>query len=117
MSSFGPGGPPKKPPRRNLSVSPTNNGQPFSYTSPNHQQQNHGGRRQTRSPSNDSPYSQQSQGSVSGMSFDETQLTERQRTNRLFASARESARTSGGIALSSSSKCLNLKSDLNLSVK
>ncbi|XP_065354530.1 ankyrin repeat and sterile alpha motif domain-containing protein 1B [Calliphora vicina] len=106
MSSFGPGGPPKKPPRRNLSVSPTNSGQPFSYTSPNHQQQNNYGRRQTRSPSNDSPYSHQSHGSVGGISFDESQLTERQRGNRLFASARETARTSGGISLSSSTDML-----------
>ncbi|TMW46773.1 hypothetical protein DOY81_008147 [Sarcophaga bullata] len=106
LSSFGPGGPPKKPPRRNLSVSPTNSGQPFSYTSPNHQQQNNFGRRHTRSPSNDSPYSHQSHGSVGGISFDESQLTERQRGNRLFASARESTRTSGNVSLSSSTDML-----------
>ncbi|XP_013116012.2 ankyrin repeat and sterile alpha motif domain-containing protein 1B [Stomoxys calcitrans] len=106
LSSFGPAAPPKKPPRRNLSVSPTNSGQPFSYTSPNHQQQGTHGRRQARSPSNDSPYSHQSHSSVGGMSFDETQLSERQRGSRLFASARETTRSSAGISLSSSTDML-----------
>uniref|UniRef100_A0A1I8MHD5 Uncharacterized protein n=1 Tax=Musca domestica TaxID=7370 RepID=A0A1I8MHD5_MUSDO len=109
LSSFGPAAPPKKPPRRNLSVSPTNSGQPFSYTSPNHQQQqqqNNFSRSQTRSPSNDSPFSHQSHGSVSGMSFDESQLCDRQRGSRLFASARETTRSSAGISLSSSTDML-----------
>lgn len=108
LSSFGPAAPPKKPPRRNLSVSPTHTGQTFSYTSPNHQQQSTFGRRQTRSPSNDSPYSYQSPSSVGGTSFDESQLSDRQRGSRLFISARETTRSGAGISLSSSSKSVPL---------
>lgn len=131
LSSFAPtnnAAPPKKPPRRNLSVSPTHTGQHFTYTSPNHQQQMTAAvsqsnaqqqipiyasicrnkRTQHRSPSNDSPYSHQSQGSISGISLDETHLRDRQRGDRLYASARESTRSSGGVSLSSSSKFLSL---------
>ncbi|XP_030370677.1 ankyrin repeat and sterile alpha motif domain-containing protein 1B [Scaptodrosophila lebanonensis] len=116
MSTFASGGPPKKPPRRNLSVSPTHTGQQFSYTSPNHQGQHSGQnsrrppqqQQQQRSPSNDSPYSHQSHGSVGGMSFDETQLRERQRGDRLYASARESTRSAAaGMCLSSSNDMLD----------
>ncbi|KAL9888981.1 uncharacterized protein ACN427_008415 isoform 1-T4 [Glossina fuscipes fuscipes] len=106
LSSFGPAAPPKKPPRRNLSVSPTHTGQTFSYTSPNHQQQSTFGRRQMRSPSNDSPYSYQSPSSVGGTSFDESQLSDRQRGSRLFISARETTRSAAGISLSSSTDML-----------
>lgn len=124
MSTFAPAGPPKKPPRRNLSVSPTHagpGGQQFSYSSPSSQSQSqshghghgqaqgHGqGQQQQirRQPPSDSPYSHQSHGSVGGMSFDETQLRERQRSDRLYASARQSTRSAiaGGMSLSSSSK-------------
>jgi len=114
MSTFAPAGPPKKPPRRNLSVSPTHAGpgQQFSYSSPSSQSQSqshgHGyGQSQVRrQPPSDSPYSHQSHGSVGGMSFDETQLRERQRSDRLYASARQSTRSAiaGGMSLSSSSK-------------
>lgn len=113
MSTFAPSGPPKKPPRRNLSVSPTHAGpgQQFSYSSPSSQ----GGQRQPgagqgrrRPPPADSPYSHQSHGSVGGMSFDETQLRERQRGDRLYASDRQSTRSAvtggGGMNLSSSSE-------------
>ncbi|EDW39003.1 GL13852 [Drosophila persimilis] len=110
MSTFAPAGPPKKPPRRNLSVSPTHagSGQQFSYSSPcssqGQQQQN-----LRRPPPTDSPYSHQSHGSVGGMSFDETQLRERQRSDRLYASARQSTRSAiaGGVSLSSSNDMLD----------
>ncbi|XP_054747595.1 ankyrin repeat and sterile alpha motif domain-containing protein 1B isoform X1 [Anastrepha obliqua] len=93
MSTFAPGAPPKKPPRRNLSVSPTHSGQQFTYTSPNHHQQQPQAR--TR---------QQHHSSVGGMSFDETtQLRERQRSDRLYASTRESASSTTGTLLTSSS--------------
>ncbi|XP_011179080.2 ankyrin repeat and SAM domain-containing protein 1A [Zeugodacus cucurbitae] len=108
MSTFAPGAPPKKPPRRNLSVSPTHSGQQFSYTSPNHHQQSQSQQRtrqQHHSPSAESPYGgHQSHGSVGGMSFDETaQLRDRQRGERLYASARESTRSTTGALLASSS--------------
>ncbi|XP_017484634.1 PREDICTED: ankyrin repeat and SAM domain-containing protein 1A [Rhagoletis zephyria] len=110
MSTFAPGAPPKKPPRRNLSVSPTHSGQQFSYTSPNHQQhqqqQSARMRQQHHSPSTEIPHSgrHQSHGSVGGMSFDETtQLRDRQRGDRLYASSRESARSATGALLTSSS--------------
>ncbi|KAH8382394.1 hypothetical protein KR009_003305 [Drosophila setifemur] len=118
MSTFAPAGPPKKPPRRNLSVSPTHAGpgQQFSYSSPSSQSQSHGhgqhpvqGQQQIRrNPPSDSPYSHQSHGSVGGMSFDETQLRERQRSDRLYASARQSTRSAiaGGMSLSSSNDML-----------
>ncbi|XP_067614846.1 ankyrin repeat and sterile alpha motif domain-containing protein 1B isoform X2 [Eurosta solidaginis] len=104
MSTFAPG-PPKKPPRRNLSVSPTHSGQTFSYTSPNHQQQQGRTRQQHRSPSTDIPHSgHQSHGSMGGMSFDETiHLRDRHRGERLYASARESGRSTTGALLTSSS--------------
>lgn len=112
MSTFAPSGPPKKPPRRNLSVSPTHAGpgQQFSYTSsPSSQGQGQPGAAapQRRPPPADSPYSHQSHGSVGGMSFDETQLRERQRSDRLYASDRQSTRSAvagGGMNLSSSSE-------------
>ncbi|XP_036674384.3 ankyrin repeat and SAM domain-containing protein 1A [Drosophila suzukii] len=117
MSTFAPAGPPKKPPRRNLSVSPTHAGpgQQFSYSSPSSQSQSqshgHGyGQNQVRrQPPSDSPYSHQSHGSVGGMSFDETQLRERQRSDRLYASARQSTRSAiaGGMSLSSSNDMLD----------
>ncbi|KAH8241383.1 hypothetical protein KR032_011808 [Drosophila birchii] len=126
MSTFAPAGPPKKPPRRNLSVSPTHagpGGQQFSYSSPSSQSQSqshghghghgHGqvqGQQQLRrQPPSDSPYSHQSHGSVGGMSFDETQLRERQRSDRLYASARQSTRSAiaGGMSLSSSNDMLD----------
>ncbi|KAH8278579.1 hypothetical protein KR018_005448 [Drosophila ironensis] len=113
MSTFAPAGPPKKPPRRNLSVSPTHAGpgQQFSYSSPSSQSQSHGqGQQQVRrQPPCDSPYSHQSHGSVGGMSFDETQLRERQRSDRLYASARQSTRSAiaGGMSLSSSNDMLD----------
>lgn len=110
MSTFAPSGPPKKPPRRNLSVSPTHAGpgQQFGYSSPSSQGQGQSqGRR--RQPASESPYSHQSHGSVGGMSFDETQLRERQRNDRLYASARQSTRSAvdGSMSLSSSSECTN----------
>ncbi|XP_064552810.1 ankyrin repeat and SAM domain-containing protein 1A [Drosophila montana] len=109
MSTFAPSGPPKKPPRRNLSVSPTHAGpgQQFSYSSPSSQGQGQQARR--RPPANDSPYSHQSHGSVGGMSFDETQLRERQRSDRLYASARQSTRSAvaGSLSLSSSNDMLD----------
>lgn len=109
MSTFAPSGPPKKPPRRNLSVSPTHAGpgQQFSYSSPSSQGQGQQIRR--RPPPTDSPYSHQSHGSVGGMSFDETQLRERQRSDRLYASARQSTRSAvaGGMNLSSSNDMLD----------
>lgn len=104
MSTFAPQAPPKKPPRKNLTVSPTHTGQSFSYSSPNHEK--HPLNRQNRSPSNDSPYSHQSHGSVGGMSFDETQLRERQRGDKLFASARENSRSAARLAMSTSSELL-----------
>ncbi|XP_037955613.1 ankyrin repeat and sterile alpha motif domain-containing protein 1B-like [Teleopsis dalmanni] len=105
LSSFAPvGAPPKKPPRRNLSVSPTHTGQVFSYTSPNHQQSSSARRHQRSPSSNDSPYSHQSHGSVSGISFDENQMRDRQ--HGLFASARESTRSTAGISMSSSTDML-----------
>ncbi|KAH8388346.1 hypothetical protein KR093_004739 [Drosophila rubida] len=121
MSTFAPSGPPKKPPRRNLSVSPTHAGpgQQFSYSSPSSQGTSQGqGQGQTqaqgqqqrrRPPPTDSPYSHQSHGSVGGMSFDETQLRERQRSDRLYASARQSTRSAvaGGMNLSSSNDMLD----------
>ncbi|KAH8310612.1 hypothetical protein KR044_002128 [Drosophila immigrans] len=114
MSTFAPSGPPKKPPRRNLSVSPTHAGpgQQFSYSSPSSQGQGQGQgqqQRQRRPPPTDSPYSHQSHGSVGGMSFDETQLRERQRSDRLYASARQSTRSAvaGGMNLSSSNDMLD----------
>ncbi|XP_052835697.1 ankyrin repeat and SAM domain-containing protein 1A isoform X2 [Drosophila gunungcola] len=117
MSTFAPAGPPKKPPRRNLSVSPTHagSGQQFSYSSPSSQSQSqshghgHGQSQVRRQPTSDSPYSHQSHGSVGGMSFDETQLRERQRNDRLYASARQSTRSAiaGGMSLSSSNDMLD----------
>ncbi|KAH8326662.1 hypothetical protein KR067_011667 [Drosophila pandora] len=113
MSTFAPAGPPKKPPRRNLSVSPTHAGpgQQFSYSSPSSQSQSqsHGHQQIRRQPPSDSPYSHQSHGSVGGMSFDETQLRERQRSDRLYASARQSTRSAiaGGMSLSSSNDMLD----------
>uniref|UniRef100_A0A6P4FNZ1 Ankyrin repeat and SAM domain-containing protein 1A n=1 Tax=Drosophila rhopaloa TaxID=1041015 RepID=A0A6P4FNZ1_DRORH len=117
MSTFAPAGPPKKPPRRNLSVSPTHagSGQQFSYSSPSSQSQSqshgHGqGQNQVRrQQTSDSPYSHQSHGSVGGMSFDETQLRERQRNDRLYASARQSTRSAiaGEMSLSSSNDMLD----------
>lgn len=108
MSTFAPGAPPKKPPRRNLSVSPTHSGQQFSYTSPNHhqhQQTQQRTRQQHHSPSAESPHGgHQSHGSVGGISFDDTtQLRDRQRGERLYASARESTRSTTGALLASSS--------------
>ncbi|CAD6991567.1 unnamed protein product [Ceratitis capitata] len=107
MSTFAPVAPPKKPPRRNLSVSPTHSGQQFSYTSPNHNQHKQQTRtgQQYHSPSTESPYSgHQSHGSVGGMSFDETTHSrERQRGERLYASARENARSTTGVLMASSS--------------
>ncbi|XP_017953516.1 ankyrin repeat and SAM domain-containing protein 1A [Drosophila navojoa] len=112
MSTFAPSGPPKKPPRRNLSVSPTHvgPGQQFGYSSPSSQGQGQpiaAGRR--RPPASESPYSHQSHGSVGGMSFDETQLRERQRNDRLYASARQSTRSAvdGSMSLSSSNDMLD----------
>ncbi|KAH8414584.1 hypothetical protein KR215_009362 [Drosophila sulfurigaster] len=115
MSTFAPSGPPKKPPRRNLSVSPTHAGpgQQFSYSSPSSQGtaqgQGQGQQQRRRPPPTDSPYSHQSHGSVGGMSFDETQLRERQRSDRLYASARQSTRSAvtGGMNLSSSNDMLD----------
>ncbi|EDW43328.1 ankyrin repeat and SAM domain-containing protein 1A [Drosophila sechellia] len=117
MSTFAPAGPPKKPPRRNLSVSPTHAGpgQQFSYSSPSSQSQSqshghgHGQNQVRRQPASESPYSHQSHGSVGGMSFDETQLRERQRNDRLYASARQSTRSAiaGGMSLSSSNDMLD----------
>ncbi|KAH8417573.1 hypothetical protein KR222_001960 [Zaprionus bogoriensis] len=113
MSTFAPSAPPKKPPRRNLSVSPTHGGpgQQFSYSSPSSQlsQAAPQAAQRRRPPPADSPYSHQSHGSVGGMSFDETQLRERQRNDRLYASARQSTRSAvaGGMNLSSSNDMLD----------
>lgn len=113
MSTFAPGAPPKKPPRRNLSVSPTHSGQQFSYISPNHHQQpQQRTRQQHHSPSGESPHGgHHSHGSVGGMSFDETaQLSDRQRGERLYASARESTRsTTGALQASNSSMYILLQ--------
>lgn len=96
LSSFAPTVPPKKPPRRNLSVSPTHHGQI-----------NAGNRMtMTRSPSNNSPsYSQQSHSSAGTMSCDENQLNNNP-THFNSQLIREMSQKSEGLSSTSSSSKL-----------